>query len=304
MLRSCLGREEITKKEEVVFFCPKKACIPYKAKNKPKLSVNLTTDIFHCWICGFASGNLVPIFHLRRDLPEFQEYLDEVKARYGEKKEEERKYIEPFLPNEFKSLSTTHRSPYYRAAMEYLSDRGITFSDILRYKLGYCEEGDYRYRIVVPSFDEYGEINFFVGRSFYDGGIKYKHEEFDKNIIFNDYLVDWTQPVVLTEGPFDMIKAGENAIPLQGSSIRTDSRLFQKIVMSQVPVYFALDTDAFRKQLYIIDKFLAYGIESYYVDLEGNKDVGAMDSKDFQIVKSKAALVKSDLDILKLRINA
>lgn len=284
------------KGDEVIFFCPK--C----KHRKKKLSINLRTDKFHCWVCGFSGKNLVQILRLGGNTKELSVYLDELGL--GKKEEQGKKYDTPELPKEFVSLSSQSKSPYFVNAMGYLMRRGISFQDILLMKLGYCEDGEYKYRIIIPSFDENGELNFFVGRSFFDGQASYKHGNFCKDIIFNDYMIDWTEPVVITEGPFDAMKAGENAIPLQGKFLREDSKLFRKIVTSGVPVYFALDTDAVKQQLKIIDIMLTYGVESYHIKLNGKKDVGEMTREEFDIAKTNAKAIKSDMDVLRLRVYA
>lgn len=296
-LRQVLTDEQLLKGDEAVFYCPK--C----QHRKPKLSVNLVTDNFNCWVCGFAGKTLVPILRLKGETPDLQEYRKELDERWGKgPTEPEKKYDIPILPEEFRSLSTPSRSPYQHQAMEYLAQRGVTADDILRMKLGYCEDGEYKGRVIFPSFDEYGELNFFTGRAIYKGPLSYKHGNFCKDIIFNEYLVDWTEPVVLTEGPFDALKAGENAIPLQGCRLNADSKLFRKVVTSGADTYFAMDTDAFRKQLDIIRLFLAYGVNCFYVSLHGRKDVGEMSNAEFLLAKEKATPVRSDVDLLKLRI--
>ena len=37
--------------------------------------------------------------------------------------------------------------------------------------------------IIIPSFDEHGTINYFVGRNFGPGTVKYKNPSFSKNIV-------------------------------------------------------------------------------------------------------------------------
>ena len=39
--------------------------------------------------------------------------------------------------------------------------------DILKHNIGYCDEGKYSNRIIIPSYDSDGQLNFFVGRDFY-----------------------------------------------------------------------------------------------------------------------------------------
>ena len=296
-LRRVLGDEQITKGDEVVFFCHR------HSHPKPKLSVNLRTDRFHCWICDFSGKNLVPILRLERGSQEFREYLEEIEGPREKQIEPVRKYDSPVLPLEFRTLTRSWKSPYYSSAMSYLKGRGVSENDILRMKLGYCEEGAYQYRIIVPSFDEFGELNFFVGRAFFSrAGLSYKHGNFDKDVIFNDYMVDWSRPVTITEGPFDALKAGENAISLLGSILRRNSKLFKKIVLSGVEAYFAMDTDAFEKQLSIISSLNAYGVVCRYVNLDGRKDVGEMTKEEFNEKMSRAIKVEDDLDVMKLRV--
>jgi len=173
--------------------------------------------------------------------------------------------------------------------------------------LGYCSDGEYKGRVIIPSFDSNGELNFFVGRKIYDHvGLSYKHGNFDKNVIFNDYLVDWDEPIILVEGPFDAMVAGDNAIPLQGTIMSDESVLFAKIVTSRVPVYLALDSDARIKQLDMMGLLLDYGVEVRYIDVEryGYDDVGEMTTEIFSGLKNDAFAVTSKLDALRIRTRA
>ena len=292
-----LGDPEIRKGDELVFLCPR--C----EHRKPKLSVNTRTDRFHCWICHWAGKDLLPILKIKgetEDVRLYRAYLgDEPKTD-----EPERKYDTPALPTEFVSLTTTSNDPYIKSALLYLQNRGVGMRDICTWKLGFCATGEYKNRVIIPSFDVDGELNFFVGRSIFPGHRTYLHGNFDKNIVFNELMIDWSRPVVLTEGPFDAMKAGENAVPLQGSFLRRDSVLFRRIVTAGMPVYFAMDTDAFETQMNIIEKFLRYGITCHYVSIRGYKDVGEMAHDEFMRRKNAAVPVESVLDLLKVKVCA
>ena len=263
--------------------------------------MNLKIDWFHCWVCDWKGKSLVPILRLRGNTPELQEYLGEMEDK-PKTVVPERVYEQPKLPEGFKTLSRPSASPYYRAAMAYLTSRGLDIGDVLRWKLGYCGEGEYRGRIMIPSFDEHGELNFVVGRSFYDDPRSYKHENISKDIVWNEYMVDWDRPVVVTEGPFDAFKAEDNVVALQGSIM--GSALFNKIVTTGVDVQFAMDTDAFKKQMNIIGRLLRFGVTCWYVNLMGKKDVGVMTKEEFQQARGKALPVRSELDLLRLRVMA
>lgn len=306
-LRTSLGQEGKEHGEEIVFFCPKHGS--KAGRSVGQLSVNLKTDWFNCWSCGFKARDIYPLLILRGKTAISAQYLEELKEKHRDFRrcqviEVAKVYDPPAIPQEFKSLTTPSRSPYYRAAMAYMAKRGLGTEDVLRWKLGYCEEGEMAGRIVVPSFDEYGELNFVVGRTFYEDPLRYKpfpkHQ--CKDIVWNDYMVDWEEPVTITEGPFDAFVAEENTTILQGT-ILPDS-LVRKIVLNGTDVYFAMDADAFKRQLEYIELFLSYGIGCRYVSIRGKKDLGAMTKAEFRERKAAAKVVRNELDVLKMRVMA
>lgn len=302
-LRRALGHETLTKSTEVVFFCLKHGS--KAGRSVGQLSVNVEYDWFNCWSCGFAGKSLFPLIRLS-DPQAAREYLDEHAGHV--KKRPEKQYERPTLPRDFRALSSASRSPYHNCAMKYLRGRGLTDDDVLLYRLGYAEDGPYKNRIIVPSFDLFGELNFVTSRYIYDdipSQGRYKNGgNYDKDIIFNEYLIDWSEPVILVEGPFDSMIAGTNAIPLQGVRLNEDSVLFQRIVLENPQVYIALDVDAFKKQLMIVQNFLDYGISPQIVNFSGKKDPAEMGKKFFEESLTSARKVHDQWDITKIRIGA
>ena len=308
-LRSVLGFEEFNKGDECIFFCPK------HSHHKPKLSVNLETDYFHCWICGWKGKNLKPVLFYKGNNEAAQQYSRAVDKKYARNPGRVSKcsYEEPVLPKEFWPLSSSSKGKgggfdiYKGHALRFLKRRGISDIDILRHKLGFCFEGEHAGRVIFPSFGADGELNFWVGRKYYDHiGQSYRHENFDKNIIFNDYLIDWNESITLVEGPLDAIAAGENAIPLQGTILRDDSLLFAKIITSGVPVYLALDSDARSKQFDMITSLLTYGVPWVgHIEVEsfGGDDVSALGKEKFRAAKESALMISSTYSLLKMRVS-
>lgn len=282
--------------DEIAFFCKNHGSNPNRVIGQ--LSVNLKTDKFHCWTCGLSGKNLLYLFE--KNSPEWIEYRDELSG--NKEVQEEKKFDVPALPKEFKSFSKVSRSLVYRAGMQYLNDRGLSQKEINLWKLGYCEDGDFRNRIIIPSFDELGFLNFFTGRALYDSMQRYKNGNFSKDIIFNDYMIDWRKPVTVTEGPFDAFKVGKNAIALQGSLLSTGTKLFSKLVLSGVEVYFAMDKDAYFKQLSIIETMISYGVVCKFINIGKFKDVGEMTHEKFLEAKAKARTIRNDIDVLKMRM--
>jgi DNA primase len=176
----------------------------------------------------------------------------------------------------------------------YLKSRGLNRDDIVKWKIGYCPEGDYKERIIIPSFDNEGELSYFIARSYTPGGWqKYKNPPAEKDFIFNELYLDWRKDVVIVEGVFDAIVAG-NAIPLLGSTLRENSYIFQKIVDNCDEIYIALDSDAKEKEFKISKLFMSYGVDVYRVDTSGFEDVGEMNKETFQARKKTADFLSLD----------
>ena len=139
---------------------------PFVSHHKPKLQINIITGKWHCWVSNMGGHNL---FQLFKKLSATQEQFRELRGivdetSYGYESKEVRKKGKVELPKEFLSLVYKHPSPVYRNAMMYLQRRGITYEDILKYNIGYCDRGLYTNRVIIPSYSEDGQLNFFVGR--------------------------------------------------------------------------------------------------------------------------------------------
>ena len=138
---------------EYLFFCPK--C----GHHKKKLSINIEKNLFKCWVCDWSGRDIYRLvkrygdYRLKQDwrsLNQQVEINDFVDKIFGEKKKSIPETLE--LPENFISLvnkSLPATSPY---PLNYLYDRGIANVDIIKWKLGYCTEGKYASRIIIPSF--------------------------------------------------------------------------------------------------------------------------------------------------------
>ena len=93
---------------------------------------------------------------------------------------------------------------------------------------------------------------------------------------------------------FDAIAAGENAIPVLGSTLRDKSKLFQAIALNDTPVYLAFDEDAEKKTGQIIRNMLYYDIELYKIDTSGFEDIAEMPLRTFLSRKQMAQAIDHD----------
>ena len=147
------------------------------------------------------------------------------------------------------------------------------------------------------SFDEEGYVNYFIARS-YDGAYyRYKNPQASKDIVFNELYLDWDSDVIIVEGVFDAIVAG-NAAPLLGSTLNPGTNLFGRLVSKSPTVYLALDSDVSYKERKILKSLLQYDIEVYKIDTSGVEDVGAMTKQQFAERKTAAIKVGDDSYIL------
>ena len=274
---------------EVLFHCPK--C----DHHKKKLSVNVDKNVFKCWICDYNGRDiyrLVRAYGKHEDIQDWKSVANIIDfSERAEEKEEEK--ITLSLPKEFITLTGNKVSPLSIAARKYLKSRGITEQQIAWWKMGYCPDGKYSNRIIIPSFDLEGELNYFISRAYNDNWMKYLNPPSNKDFIFNELYLDWNKDVTIVEGVFDAIVVG-NAIPLLGSTLREDSYIFQKIVDKCDKVYIALDEDAKKKDSKIGRILTSYGVDVYRVDTSAVEDVGEMDSSIFQERKKSAEFLSLD----------
>ena len=106
-----------------------------------------------------------------------------------------------------------------RQVWNYLKKRNISKEIVEKYEIGFTTEGEYKFRIIVPSYNSEGNLQFFVARSYVNTKLKYKNPEQEKSeIIFNENHLDWEKDIYLVEGVFDMFFL-PNSIPLLGKVI-------------------------------------------------------------------------------------
>ena len=294
---------------ELLFSCPK--C----KHHKRKLSVNINKNVFKCWICDFKGTNINRLVRRYGDVTQKAKWgeltgqveigqFDEIIASLFPDTEEDQPEVVK-LPNEFLSLANKARSLLSTKARNYLNRRGITDEDILFWKIGYCPSGEYAGRIIIPSFNEGGDCNYFIGRTYQSDWRKYMNPQAAKSkIVFNELYIDWDEDLVLTEGVFDAIVAGKNSVPILGSSLKEQSRLFKKIIENDTPVYVALDPDAEEKASSLVQNLIKYGAEVYKIQVSPYNDVGEMPKKEFLKRKEAAKPVSSEDAFLQKFINS
>ena len=256
--------------DELLFYCPK--CKHYKKK----LSINTLTGYYHCWIdCGFGGKGF---YSLLKKLKAHPRYYSLLNVKKKTKNLVQKDDVKLSLPEDFYPLYKKPNDILHKHALSYCLKRGISKLDILRYNIGYCKNGNFRNRVIIPSYDKDLNLNFYCGRDFYDGYMKYRLCESTKNIVGFESFINFKHGVTIVEGVFDALSVRYNAIPLFGKRLSDNLKL--KLILEQPSrVNVLLDNDAFSDSLKICEFLLQNGISAHLVTLHG-KDPNQLGFKD------------------------
>ena len=283
LLESVLGRSKSARGgDEAVFYCP--SC----NHHKKKLTFNLLSQKFQCWVCGYKGHRAYQLLKKTKASTSHYSTLKELDNQYNfkhhKKQKEDKTTIQ--LPEGVQPLISSS-AVLSRHALHYLDQRGISQQDIVKYNIHYSEQGDLKNMVVIPSYNNEGLLNYFVGRSFDKNAyIKHKLASTTKDIIGFEMHINWDLPVILCEGAFDAIAIKRNAIPLFGKKI--SSTLMKKIITSNCKkIYLALDNDALKDTLNHAEKLMGYGKRIYIIEMN-DKDPSELGFKEFTKLLHKA----------------
>ena len=271
--------QELSKENEYMWWSP------FVNHHKPKLQVNIKNGKWHCWVSGQGGHNLFQLFKkvkaTKKQYQELNELSDNFSFEYVPIKQENK---EVKLPDEYKPMWVKSNSPIYKHALKYLKSRGVSQDDMIKYSIGYCEDGLYSNRIIIPSYDDEGKLNFFIGRDIFDSKLKYRNSPTPKDIIGFDLFVNWEEPILLVEGALDAITSKVNSIPLFGKTIMNN--LKRKILEKKVKtLYVALDNDAVKDSMKIVEELMNEGIKVHMIKLT-EKDPNDIGYEKFTDIKN------------------
>ena len=259
---------------------------------KKKLAIRTDNWLTKCWKCNYKAKTIYGL--LKRYKPV---YVDEFILQFdgaslvSDAEEEafksQQEAIE--IPRGFQLLAEhlhSDNSPFYiRQAIKYLKGRGLEERDFWYFKFGVTVlDAGYMNRVIVPSHDAEGNLNFFTART-YKSNVrpKYFNPKFHREtIVFNELNIDWRDELTIVEGPFDLFKVNDNATCLLGKELTKDYLLFQRIVENKTPVLLCLDNDAKRSTLNTAKLLYEYDVSVRVMELpEEIKDPGEITRNKF-----------------------
>ncbi len=288
LIRDAFGEVSIDRDGvNVAISCVNKKCSTYSKNHKKKLCLRVDNEFYHCWSCGMKGKGLARFFKSYK--PRYAANAQELFEKFVKEKQEVVEKIT--LPESFTLLSqvTNSSDPDLKACRNYVLSRGLSEKHLWYFRMGAVSAGRFRRRVIVPSFDADGYINYFTARSIDEDTRKYINPKVKRTeIIFNEMNISWDDPLTLVEGPFDLIKSTQNSVCLLGSTLSESHLLFRKIVANCTPVILALDPDAVAKSQKIAKLLSSYDVEVKVADLGGYEDVGSMPVGEIDSIISNA----------------
>lgn len=241
------------------FNCPKCSEENGYPDNKYNLEVLLENEsggsFCHCWKCGYSSSiySLIKRYGGKNKVDEFKEIISDIRSNqlymlntYVKSMVQE--VFDISLPKGFQPF-ITNDGVVDNDGLVYLHSRKIDNNTIKKLNIGFVNNtGEYKYqnRIIIPSYDKFGELNYFIGRDWTNKNkVRYMNAKVEKtSIVFNEYNVQPYADIILCEGVFDSI-ALPNSIPLLGKTLTPEDAVFKFIVeKAKSNVIISLDNDA------------------------------------------------------------
>lgn len=216
-------RKHNEEKGQIAYDCP--SCALEKdlggaTDGKGNLEINYKKGWYKCWACEVKSGTkgVVPKLIRQYGNDTLLKKYKILNTGYTFETDDKPVIYTETLPKGFMKLNEMNSGARgYTDAIKYLKQRRICDKIINKYNIGFINSGLLANRVVIPSYDLTGEVNYFIARAYFNWvRPKYLNSETPKQeIIFNESLINPYSTIYLVEGPFDSIVL-PNSIPLLG----------------------------------------------------------------------------------------
>ena len=245
---------------------------------KGNLEINYKHNVYKCWVCAESHETHGSLFKLIKKYGTSKQLKKYQLLRPEDVDTPKRVFKQIRLPKEFisfKNVSLGFKlTPQYKQAWNYIKSRNITEEQIEKFNIGFCYEGLYENRIIIPSYDSNNNLNYFIARSYLlKTKMKYKNPEVDKDsLIWNEHLINWDEPIYIVEGAFDSIFLN-NSIPMLGKYMTQN--LFNRLYNSAKKIIIVLDPDAWTDSEKLFHKLNCGKLmgKVWVIKLEGDKDI-------------------------------
>ena len=252
---------------QLQFPCPR--CVERDGdgeKRKYNLEVNLAKQMFNCWKCSSIDdemhGSIIKLIKLYGNHQILSEYKRAIQSlresdyyKLNCDKNDfniDNKFIakeDLKVPASFHLFQKDKAFPY--KAFNYLKERGIGWNIIQDFNIGFtsydANDKIGSNRIIIPSYDKFGELNYWTGRDFSGNNKRQKYynpKVERKDLIFNEERLQFDADITLVEGPFDHLVV-PNSVPLLGKSLTPEYTLYWRLINdTNANINIFLDGDA------------------------------------------------------------
>lgn len=286
--------------KEIVVKCPMPAC---SGSSKKKLSINVETHKNHCWVCGWRARSLAPLIFkvgTKDDLTAYSSFSgkkftlaqsDDIESDTAQKQLK----LPYGLRNYTLDVLNDSLDESGKWVHSYLKKRGIGLDTAAYFCLKYgtptMQAVDYRYAVVIPSYDQNFELNYYTARTTLDKNKsrRYFNANLDADtIIFREMHIDWKSEILMVEGPFDAMALGRrNSVSTLGSNLSPNHALFCSLVAHGARVCILYDRNAQHKTKKIATDLTDYGVSVRTIDWskisEKYDDLGEMTGRQEEI---------------------
>jgi DNA primase len=213
------------------------------------LGVNLSSGIFHCWICG-AKGGIEKLIQKLLGIPrrEAEKIISTHNINFLEQEIETKNAKNIVFPKGLEDgIPSIHRN--------FLRERGFSPNEVIqKYKLKAYHHlgGKWSFRIVIPVLINNQMVSFIARDVTNKQTPKYKNLSNEqsiiniKNCLYNIDSVKKGGKVIIVEGVFDQWRVGDGSCALLGTEYTTQ-QLFLLYQKKLKKAYVMLDADATKK---------------------------------------------------------
>lgn len=278
------------KGDQVHFSCP--LC----DDRRHRMYVNTETHTVYCQNCNFGGSFVKFLVELEGDTwnkakEKYQNIVGSVYIPTEVLTELKQNIFRPFvvsplekraipLPEDYEPLSIVSKNLVCKRAIKSLKRRMVSYKQIKEHKMGYCVDGKYENRIIIPVYEN-TYLRFWIARAIaknsYLKEVSPSNEEFQiskSQVIFNLYnAATLYNCVVLSEGIYDALAFGDIGCSLLGKTM-SDYQLELLLAYKEhltKGVYIALDYDARSHALRIAEQLSQY-MSVHIVDIPSQYD--------------------------------
>ena len=256
---------------------------------KHKLSINVNTGAFQCWVCREAGTfrDIVKRIALKKkttiDISDF-------KGDYVRKPN-------PAATNDEVVIPWPEAYQFLKGeAKQYILGRGITEEQIEYYRIGACFSGRYSGRIIVPVLNARNELVSFIARD-WSGKLKPKvltppsleGRHGIKDYIFNLHRASSTGHLLIGEGVFDAISLGTRGVCLFGKAA---SPIQVAKIINKKPkrITICLDPDAQLEANILANQLIGHIPDVRIVTLPAGTDPNSVSQEELKLAIANAKL--------------